>query len=56
MFVYSDSVFEPAFSEPGLVSAKKNIKTEVEIEFFRPFPSLDQMALPFIVSSTVGGG
>jgi hypothetical protein len=43
MSAYSDSIFEPAFSEPALVSTKKNIETEVEIEFFRPFSSLDQL-------------
>jgi hypothetical protein len=39
MSVYSDFVFEPVFSEPAPVS-KKNIETKVEIEFFRPFPSI----------------
>jgi hypothetical protein len=40
MSAYSDSVSEPVFSEPDSVSAKKNIETEVEIGFFRPFPSV----------------
>jgi hypothetical protein len=40
MSAYSDSVSEPIFSEPDPVSAKKNIETEVEIGFFRPFPSV----------------
>jgi hypothetical protein len=39
MFAYSDSVFEPVFSEPALVSAKK-YKKEVEIGFFRSFSSV----------------
>jgi hypothetical protein len=42
MSAYSDSVFEPVFSEPALVSAK-NIETEVEICFFRPFSSLPRL-------------
>ena len=37
---YSVSVSEPAFSKPDPVSSKKNIETEVEMRFFRPFPSL----------------
>jgi hypothetical protein len=40
MSAYSDSVSEPVFFEPDSVSAKKNIETEVEIGFFRPFSSL----------------
>jgi hypothetical protein len=44
MSAYSDSV-----SEPAPVSAKKNIETEVEIGFFRPFPSVFIPSGDFIV-------
>jgi hypothetical protein len=40
MSAYSDSVFEPAFFRTYSRFRQKNIETEVEIEFFRPFSSL----------------
>jgi hypothetical protein len=49
MSAYSDSVFEPTFSEPAPISAKK-YRNGSRNRFFRPFPSV------FIPSDEVAPG